>query len=214
MANYPKSNLVSKQEVVTPYKQAYRYAFTERFDHVYEANLGDGIEAIGSKSSVAYAESAPATASCGYKKNPAMIVIALVFALLAVAFAALSYFKLSFLDSLPVFGGNIADVVDAAIDFDISNLVCIANIALLASVVVSVALVVTAIIGLAAKGRILYWIAALVAVVLGVAAGALVLVDAGFDTILDTLGYGFIAIVGAELLALVFACFANSKVCE
>lgn len=207
MANYPKYNMVSRDEVVTPYKQAYRHAFTERFDHVYEANLGDGIEAIGTKYGTpkAVVAAAPAAVASGYKKNPAMIVISLVLALLAVAFAALSYFKLSFLDSLPVLGGTVADIVDGAIDLDY------ASIALLASVAGSLALVLTAIIGLALKGRTLYWIAGLVAVALGLAAGVLVLVDAGFGDILGTLGYGFIAIVGAELLAFVVACFGNSK---
>lgn len=209
MANYPKANLMTKQEVVTPYKQAYRYAFTERFDHVNEPNppeysLGDGIEAVGSKKRGANVSAS----KCGYEKNSAVIVIVLVLSLLAVAFAALSYFELTFLESLPVLGGTIATVVDGAIELDY------ASIALLASIVVAVTLVITAIIGLAVNGRILYWLAALVAVVLAAVAGVLVLVDAGFDDILGTLGYGFIAIIGLELLALICACFANSKVCE
>jgi uncharacterized membrane protein len=206
MANYPKTNLMTKDEVVTPYKQAYRYAFTERFDHVTGPNepafaLGDGIEAVGTKKG----ESKPALVKAGFKKNPAAIVIALIFALLAIAFAALSYFKMSFLDSLDVFGGTIADVVDNAIDLNY------ASIALLASLVGALALVLTAIIGLAAKGRTLYWIAGLVAVVLALAAGALQLIDVGFDDILGSLGYGYIALAGAELLAFISACFGNIK---
>ena len=199
MANYPKNNLMTKDEVVTPYKQAYRYAFTERFDRVGEVFVSaDG-------------EVAAPAAARGFKKNPAIIVISMVFALLAVAFAALSYFEMAFLADFDVFGGTLKDVVDKAIAFDVTDLVCIANIALLASVVGAVALVLTAIIGLAAQGRTLYWIAGLVSVVFGLAAGALVLVDAGFDTILETLGYGYIALAGAELLAFIFACFGNCK---
>lgn len=201
MANYPKSNLVTKDEVVTPYKQAFSYAFTERFERVGEVYIAAD-EAVAD---------APVVAARGFKKNPAIIVISMIFALLAVAFAALSYFEMAFLADFDIFGGTLKNAVDAAIAFDVTDLVCIANIALLASVVGALALVLTAIIGLAANGRTLYWIAGLVSVVFGLAAGALVLVDAGFDTILETLGYGYIALAGAELLAFIFACFGNCK---
>lgn len=216
MANYPVDNIMTEKEVITPYRSAFYTAHEVRFGAPVE-------EAYAVAPQAAPAE---VKAKCcgGYKKNSAIITIVGILSLLVVAVAAISYIGIaSIAKYTAIFGGKgIESTIENAInlfkDGSAEILDYIVPLGILASVVVAFCIFISAIAGLASKGRILFWLAALVALLL--AAASAVVYYLSFTSVDlvdfitpggDYLGIGFIAILGLEFITLILACFANKK---
>lgn len=226
MANYPDKNLVTEKGVVTPYLNAYGKAFTERFN-ANEDIFFDAAPASYVATPVVFAESAPAKKVCRYKKNPVAIVITLILSLLVLAAAAISYIGVEAISKyLTIYGtGTIDTIVTNTInmfkDGATDVLAYVVNIGLLAGIVIAFCIVISAIAGLASKRRILFWVAALIMVLLTIASAVcyyLSLDGVSFADFLaptgDYLQIGFFAILGLQVLTLIVSCFANRKVCK
>lgn len=227
MANYPEKNIVTEKGVVTPYLNAYGKAFTERFnaneDIFFEAAPANYVAAP-----VTFIDSAPAAIKvCKYKKCPAAIVITLILSLLVLAVAAISYIGIEAISKYTtIYGSGTIDTIvtntinmfkDGATDV----LAYVVNIGLLAGIVVAFCIVISAIAGLASRRRILFWVAALIMVLLTVASAVcyyLTLDGVDFVEFLkptgDYLQIGFFALLGLQVITLIVSCFANKKVCK
>lgn len=232
MANYPEKNVVTQNGVVTPYLNAYGKAFTERFstdeDFFFEASPANYSPIAGEADPAPEYQPTYAPAkTCGYKKCPVAIIIVLILSLLVIAFAAISYIGIDAIsDYTTVYGvdsidGMVQDTINLFKDGGAKVLDYIVPIALLAGIVVAFCIFISAIAGLASKGRILFWIAALVMVVLTLASAVCYFISldsVGFVDFVspggDYLQIGFFILLGLQLLTLVVACFANKKVCK
>lgn len=225
MANYPEKNIVTDSGVVTPYLAAYGTARIERFSKITEDYLY-AAPAAAPVAAPVYDYAAPKKA-CGYAKCPAIITIVLILALLVVAFAAISYIGIEAIkDYTTVYGAGtvetmVTDAINLFKDGGTAVLDYIVPIAFLASIVVAFCIFISAIAGLASKNRILFWVAALVMVLLTIASAVCYYISldkVGFVDFLtpggDYLQIGFFVVLGLQLITLIVSCFANKKICK
>ncbi|MFA5449081.1 MAG: hypothetical protein WC292_01385 [Clostridia bacterium] len=172
---------------------------------------------------------APAVTKRYFKRRTVIISLILILSVLVIAFAAISalgkidaiddYVKVVHFDSVRDIG---EDVVALFSKDDVAIMEYVAPIAFLLSLVLAVVVLILAIVAFGAKKRIHIWIAALLALVLGLASGAAwvmltkakpdAIVDFISPTVAEGLQYGYVIVVGLQLLTFIFSCFAYKRI--
>jgi|AGTN01.3.fsa_nt_gi hypothetical protein len=211
---------VQRPDVVTPYLDAFRNAWTARFQRPL---FPEAPAVIASPAAAFVAPMAVPAARAKYKKNAAVLVFTLIFALLAVIVAAANYVldKLTFLGD---YSSYVTAYTDTSVDLlgfgtpDFAALSTLVPYVFAASAVLALVTAIVAIAALASKKRLLVWIAALLAFVFGLGVALVPMIDIGFGDLTGLitpdgilLGIGFFILLGCELAAFILSCFGNKK---
>lgn len=228
---YPEDIIIpaDRPEVITPYLEAYRSAWNTRFPKATFAPVSSVVT-----ESPFVAAAAPAACAKKYRKRAAMIAIAMVFALVAVAVAVLSYLALlgDFDKYTVIFSGTtVKNFVDTLMDGTTATaikdiiLFYAVPVAFLAGILFALVTVIVGIAALASKKRVLVFVTALIALIFGLASGGVFFYKefskAGFDLVkfinpLEDTGivFGYCIALAAQLISFIFSCFCYKKLCK
>ena len=212
----------------SPYFQTYVSAWNKRFPaedvllstEIKQPDYGPVVPVATAASAVA----AIPAAKCARRLFPLIMVF--IFSLLTIAVAVIGIFKIDAIAEYVALSGKYANVVDLFECFNEGGATLegvfayILPVALYLSLAVVLIVFIMSIVGFCKCGKVcgFGWLT-LVAFLLGVLAAVslyLVLVAPEFSSFIDfgaadAIGYGFIGIVGLELLAFLFGLFAYKK---